>query len=410
MERDIVLVFGTSADPFHKGHTELVVDSVRELARRSVKVKEVLIMPVFRHHNVRDGIKRSLPLTFEHRFAMCELAALELRETLEGEVNSVQVSDLEKELVWQNNRPNFTAETMSALRHLTDPDLELAFLIGADSFAGEKPTFLSWYHWEKLLLDSAFVISPRQGFEPNREVLERLISMGGRLIYLDNIKVADVSSRQIRARLISGEDPFTMASEGLLSRQIASYIEEHDLVSVWEQTDSTEPPQAVAEDLVETDSIEVRIGKLLFQKKLTLGLAESCTGGLIGHILTNVPGSSEYFMGSIVSYAYQAKVNLLGVSWDTLKKHGAVSSETVLEMARGARRQFNSDLGLSVCCIAGPGGATADKPVGTSWIGLSTPEGDWSYHNLFEGDRLKVKESVAQEALLVLLNYLKPLK
>ena len=367
-------------------------------------------MPVFRHHNVRDGVKRSLPLTYEHRFAMCELAAQELRETLKGEVSSVQVSDLEKELVWQNNRPNFTAETMSALRSLTDPDLELAFLIGADSFAGKKPVFLSWYNWQKLILDSGFVISPRQGFEPNREVLERLISMGGRLIYLDNIKVADVSSRQIRARLISGEDPFTMVSEGLLSEQIARYIEEHDLISVWEQTDSTEPPQAVAEDLVETDSIEARIGKLLFQKKLTLGLAESCTGGLIGHILTNVPGSSEYFMGSIVSYAYQAKVNLLGVSWDTLMKHGAVSSETVLEMARGARRQFNSDLGLSVCCIAGPGGATAEKPVGTSWIGLSTPEGDWSYHYLFEGDRLKVKELLAQEALQVLLNYLKALK
>ncbi|NLE83563.1 MAG: CinA family protein, partial [Chloroflexi bacterium] len=118
------------------------------------------------------------------------------------------------------------------------------------------------------------------------------------------------------------------------------------------------------------------------------------------------PGSSDYFMGSIVSYAYQAKVNLLGVSWDTLQKHGAVSRATVLEMAEGARKAFNSDLGLSVCCIAGPGGATTDKPVGTSWIALSTPEDDRAYHFLLQGDRESVKAQLAQKALEILGEYL----
>ena len=157
---------------------------------------------------------------------------------------------------------------------------------------------------------------------------------------------------------------------------------------------------------METDNIETRIGKRLFEQKLTLGLAESCTGGLIGHRLTNVPGSSEYFMGGIISYAYQAKVNLLGVKWETLQKYGAVSSQTVLEMAQGARRAFNSDIGLSVSCIAGPGGATADKPVGTSWCGLSMPEGDWSYRFQLEGDRESVKAQLAQLALERLGEYL----
>ena len=157
---------------------------------------------------------------------------------------------------------------------------------------------------------------------------------------------------------------------------------------------------------METDSVETRIGKFLFSQKLTLGLAESCTGGLIGHLLTNVPGSSEYFMGSIVSYAYSAKVKLLGVSWETLQRYGAVSSQTVLEMAQGARKAFNSDLGLSVSCIAGPGGATADKPVGTSWCGLSTPEGDWSYLFQLEGERESIKAQLAQLALQKLEEYL----
>ena len=160
---------------------------------------------------------------------------------------------------------------------------------------------------------------------------------------------------------------------------------------------------------MQNDDLETKIGKLLFQKKLTLSLAESCTGGLIGHRLTNVPGSSEYFMGGIVSYAYSAKVNLLGVSWETLKQHGAVSAEVVREMALGARRAFNTDIGLSVSCIAGPGGATPTKPVGTCWCGISFGEVDRQYHFLLEGSRLQVKEQLAQKALESLLNLLQEL-
>ena len=160
---------------------------------------------------------------------------------------------------------------------------------------------------------------------------------------------------------------------------------------------------------MQTDDLETQIGKLLFQKKLTLSLAESCTGGLIGHRLTNVPGSSEYFMGGVVSYAYQAKVNLLGVGWATLRQHGAVSAEVVREMALGARKAFNTDIGLSVSCIAGPGGATPNKPVGTSWCGISFGEVNQEFSFLLEGSRIQVKEQLAQKALETLLTVLQSL-
>ena len=406
MIKDMLLVFGTSADPLHKGHTQLVIDAVKALHSRGQKVARVILIPVFRHHNIQEGVKRSLPLTFEHRFDICHLAAQEIYQGLQGLVDRVEVSDLEWELVSQNNRPNFTAETMTVLRKRIDPSYELGFLIGSDSFTGEKPSFGQWFHWQDLIKDTALVISPRQGFQPNLEYIDYLGNIGARVIYLDELEVNEISSREIRERLEKGEKTSTLVREGLLSPAIAAYIEERELIPIWKEIDTTIPAQAIKEKLMENDDLETRIGKHLFQKKLTLGLAESCTGGLIGHLITNVPGSSEYFMGSVVSYAYQAKVNLLGVSWDTLKTYGAVSSETVLEMSRGARKTFNSDIGLSVCCIAGPGGATPSKPVGTSWCALSTPEGDWSYHFLLEGSRVSIKEQLAKRALEVLLNYL----
>lgn len=155
-----------------------------------------------------------------------------------------------------------------------------------------------------------------------------------------------------------------------------------------------------------SDSPEIEIGKLLRQRKLKLGLAESCTGGLVGHRVTNVPGSSEYFTGGVVAYAYEAKVAMLGVSWDTLNTYGAVSRETVLEMARGVRDLLAVDISVSVSGIAGPGGGTAEKPVGTTWIGLAAPEGEWARKFIFDGDREQNKTFSADEALRMLLEYL----
>ena len=154
------------------------------------------------------------------------------------------------------------------------------------------------------------------------------------------------------------------------------------------------------------DVPEALVGNILRERSLTLVAAESCTGGLIGSRITDMPGSSEYFLGSIVAYAYEVKVALLEVSWDTLNTHGAVSQETVLEMARGARKRLDGDIAIAVSGIAGPGGGTAEKPVGTTWIGLVTANGEWARKFNFQGNRRQNKSYTADAALQFLVEYL----
>jgi PncC family amidohydrolase len=153
-------------------------------------------------------------------------------------------------------------------------------------------------------------------------------------------------------------------------------------------------------------SYELQIGALLRLRNLKIATAESCTGGLVADRITDVPGSSDYFVGGVIAYAYEAKVALLHVSWDTLRLHGAVSRETVIEMARGVRTALGADISISVSGIAGPGGGLPEKPVGTTWIGLSARDGDWARIFVWDGDRRLNKESSAQAALKFVLDYL----
>jgi PncC family amidohydrolase len=155
-----------------------------------------------------------------------------------------------------------------------------------------------------------------------------------------------------------------------------------------------------------TGTLEIQIGSILHERGWKLALAESCTGGLVGNRITDVPGSSEYFLGGVVSYSYESKVNLLGVSWETLNSNGAVSRKTVIEMARGARKLLSADIAVSVSGIAGPGGGTAEKPVGTTWVGLAADDGEWANVFQFTGDRVQNKLSAADAALQMLLDYL----
>jgi|LGVF01.1.fsa_nt_gb PncC family amidohydrolase len=154
------------------------------------------------------------------------------------------------------------------------------------------------------------------------------------------------------------------------------------------------------------EKIEVKVGRLLREKGLTLAVAESCTGGLVGHLLTNVPGSSEYFRGGVVAYAYGAKERLLGVRHKTLYEFGAVSEQTAREMARGARGALSTDIGLSVTGIAGPGGGMPDKPVGLTWAAVSARDGYWVERNVWDGDREGNKSASAVGALALLLKVL----
>ena len=119
------------------------------------------------------------------------------------------------------------------------------------------------------------------------------------------------------------------------------------------------------------ESLQEVIGKILRARKMTLAIAESCTGGYLSHLITSVPGSSDYFQGSMIPYAYEIKMRQLGIKPETLEMFGAVSEPTIREMASVVRARFNTDIGVATSGIAGPGGATSDKPVGMVWIAYS---------------------------------------
>ncbi len=154
------------------------------------------------------------------------------------------------------------------------------------------------------------------------------------------------------------------------------------------------------------EPLEVIVGKLLRLRGLKLAVAESCTGGFVGHRITNVAGASDYYLGSVTAYAYETKVRILGVRWNTLEKFGAVSEETVLEMARGVCVALSADIGVAISGIAGPGGGSQDKPVGMTWIGLSAQGFDRAWQYIWPGDRLAVKEQSSEQALRLLVEYL----
>ncbi len=135
------------------------------------------------------------------------------------------------------------------------------------------------------------------------------------------------------------------------------------------------------------DSLEKIIAALLTDSKRTLSLAESCTGGYISHLITSVPGSSEFYHGSVVTYSYEAKKNWVGVKQESLEKFGAVSQQVVEEMAEGVKNKFGTDYAISASGVAGPGGGTPDKPVGTVWVGLAGPGWMKSQQFLFGKNR-----------------------
>ena len=155
------------------------------------------------------------------------------------------------------------------------------------------------------------------------------------------------------------------------------------------------------------DTLESAVGAILKAHNCTLSAAESCTGGLISALITSVSGCSEYYMGSVTSYANSVKQNVLGVPQEIIEKHGAVSSECVAAMAEGVRRITASDYSVATSGIAGPGGGSEEKPVGTVWIGVSSEKGTETYRLRFNSDRKRNIERFASSALHILLKKLK---
>ena len=150
------------------------------------------------------------------------------------------------------------------------------------------------------------------------------------------------------------------------------------------------------------DTLEEVTGHLLSEKAVSLATAESCTGGYIAHLITSVPGSSGYFRGSLVAYSNEVKKKLLGVLPESLEKYGAVSEEVVIEMALGAKVRFNADYVVATSGIAGPEGGSKDKPVGTTWIGIATPEEVFARQFLFGDNRERNIRRTALQALNML--------
>lgn len=155
------------------------------------------------------------------------------------------------------------------------------------------------------------------------------------------------------------------------------------------------------------DTLESAVGDLLKAYGKTLSTAESCTGGMISSLITSVPGSSEYFLGSVTSYANGVKENVLGVPAEIIAEHGAVSSECVAAMAEGVRRITSSDYSVATSGIAGPGGGSEEKPVGTVWIGVSSDNGTETFRLKFNSDRKRNIERFSSYALHILLNKIK---
>ena len=152
--------------------------------------------------------------------------------------------------------------------------------------------------------------------------------------------------------------------------------------------------------------IEQEVGELLRQKGLTLGVVESATGGLISHLITNVPGSSDYYKGSVTAYSNEVKIKVISINEDTINKYGAVSHQVAEEMAAGGRKVLDSDICLADTGIAGPTGATPEKPVGLFYIGLSHKAGTYSREHNFHGSREQNKRDAAEAALSWLKEYL----
>lgn len=224
------LVFGLSANPAHSAHVLLVCEAVQALAARGFEVARVLVVPVYRRNPVGSD-KAGLVKTYEHRVRLCELAAEEMQACLTGTETVVEVSRIAKWLSEASGEPNYTAETLAALREAAPPDAELMFLMSSDLVAGAEPEFARWYRLDKLTALATLVVCPRPGYTPNWDFLATLKQRGARVIYLDEVQTPEVSATEIRERLAAGENPKTLSEEGLLPASVAAYLQEHTFLA-----------------------------------------------------------------------------------------------------------------------------------------------------------------------------------
>lgn len=205
-----------------------------------------------------------------------------------------------------------------------------------------------------------------------------------------NIHLAYLPNYSIVKLRLSGSSVDSLALEFAINQQISTLT------------------QLLGNAIVAFEDIlpEVQLGQLLKKLNMTLATAESCTGGFIAHKITSVAGSSSYFKGSVVAYSNEIKAGILGVDADTIEQYGAVSRQVVEQMAEGVRAKMNTGFAIATSGIAGPDGGTTEKPVGTVWIALSTPEGTFSNKYIFGNNRIQNIERTTQTAFLMAIEKL----
>jgi nicotinamide-nucleotide amidase len=157
---------------------------------------------------------------------------------------------------------------------------------------------------------------------------------------------------------------------------------------------------------IDEETLEIVVVRMLIERNLKLATAESCTGGLIAHRITNVPGSSEAFLAGIVAYSNEAKSKFLGVASELIQQYGAVSPEVAEAMAVGAQERTRADITVGVTGIAGPGGGTPEKPVGLVYIAIKTPDGTSVTRNIMGGGRAEIKLRSSQTALNMIRSWI----
>lgn len=263
---------------------------------------------------------------------------------------------------------------------------------------------------------------PPRELEPlfAEEVMPYLEKRSGRIIYSRNVHILGMGEAHV-------EDILRPIMESAVNPSVAPYCGYGEVrLRVTASAESKEKARIMCDEMIEKikatevgsviygidcGTLERAVVEFCSEHKKTLATAESCTGGLIAKRITDIPGSSAVFIGSCVTYANEAKVKLVGVNEETLRAHGAVSAETAIEMARGVRNALGSDVGISTTGIAGPDGGTAEKPVGTVYVGISTEKEDKAVLLKFSPrhERTYIRALAASNALSIALHSLKEL-
>jgi nicotinic acid mononucleotide adenylyltransferase len=206
---------------------DLVTAAVTELSDRGYAIPLVLLVPVYRRNPVGEQAKNSLPETYQDRVQMSELAAGVMGRRLAGLGCTVKVSLAARDLAGRSGGPNYDLDTLRYIRDQEEADGELLYLMSAELVSGPDPEFGRWHQPVELARIATVTIAPRPGYPPNMNFLGVLTAEGGRFIYLNSVVTMDISSSQIRERLMAGADPAELAREGAIPGPVASYIGRH---------------------------------------------------------------------------------------------------------------------------------------------------------------------------------------